>query len=83
MVAMRGFVRPAPGADRPTDWRDRAACRDADPELFFGLSPHGPDTIAALAYCSVCPVRAECQEYADTSGAVGVWGGQHRGGVAV
>jgi WhiB family transcriptional regulator, redox-sensing transcriptional regulator len=49
------------------DWRDSAACKDADPELFFG--PDGertdsPERIAreaeAKTFCRRCVSRAEC-----------------------
>jgi WhiB family transcriptional regulator, redox-sensing transcriptional regulator len=69
-------VRPARG--RP-DWRAGAACRDADPELFF---PDG-DTGSARAQvktakliCRRCPVSATCLNMALASGQeAGIWGG--------
>lgn len=42
-------------------WRDRAACRDADLDLFY--SKHWT---LALALCPVCTVREECLEDALT-----------------
>lgn len=56
------------------DWRDDAACRDADVELFFA---HDDASIeAALSFCRTCPVRQECLEYALQAGErYGVWGG--------
>ena len=72
-----------------TDWRDHAACRFADPELFFPMSPSGPslDQIErARAICATCPVRRECLQFAlATRQAHGVWGGmseQERGAAA-
>jgi WhiB family redox-sensing transcriptional regulator len=64
---------------RRPDWRDHAACRDADPELFF---PDG-DARAARAQvktakliCRGCPVRATCLTWALASGQQhGIWGG--------
>lgn len=56
------------------DWRDDAACRDQDPELFFALD----DTTAqrALAICAGCPVRSACLEHALANGERhGIWGG--------
>lgn len=43
------------------DWRDKAACRNADPNLFF---PEGDlfKTQEALEICRGCTVRAECLE---------------------
>ena len=55
-------------------WRQQAACRDADTELFFPES----DTAAgpALAICGECPVREACLDFAlATNQADGIWGG--------
>jgi WhiB family transcriptional regulator, redox-sensing transcriptional regulator len=61
------------------DWRDHAACRFADPELFFPISPSGPSldqTEQARAICGTCPVRRECLQFAlATRQAYGFWGG--------
>lgn len=61
------------------DWRDRAACLDVDPELFFPVGNTGPavDQIEhAKAVCSHCPVTEYCLQYAlDTNQDSGVWGG--------
>lgn len=43
---------------------DRAACRSTDPDLFFD----GTRTLEALAVCAVCPVMAECRQWAEGSG---------------
>jgi WhiB family redox-sensing transcriptional regulator len=43
-------------------WRDRAACRDADVELFF--PDKGGSTRAAKAICAGCPVTDECLAWA-------------------
>jgi Transcription factor WhiB len=48
-------------------WRLAAACRSADPELFFPLSGSGQalEQIAeAKAICAGCPVRRQCLEFA-------------------
>lgn len=49
---------------KETWWRERAACRDVDPELFFPVAEAGPvydaQVAAAKAVCQRCPVRAEC-----------------------
>ena len=58
-----------------------AACKGADPDLFFG--PHAEFVTArqereekAKAICAGCPVRDSCLAYAlDTGQAFGVWGG--------
>ena len=50
------------GSDR--EWRQRAACRAVDPDLFFPSTESGPvydrQVGAAKAVCARCPVRAEC-----------------------
>jgi WhiB family transcriptional regulator, redox-sensing transcriptional regulator len=60
-------------------WRDRAACRDMDPDLFFPIGTTGPalDQIeAARAICRLCAVKDPCLEYAlVTNQEAGVWGG--------
>jgi WhiB family redox-sensing transcriptional regulator len=38
-------------------WRDRAACADADPALWF---PEGAPATEAVRICRTCPVRREC-----------------------
>jgi hypothetical protein len=56
-------------------WMERAACRGADPALFFPTL--GANTAAkAKAICAGCAVRQECLEYAlaDPESA-GVWAG--------
>src|SRR5437763_10056913 len=60
-------------------WRESAACRHADPELFFPLSRSGraaAETRQAKAVCAGCPVRLPCLTYAlATHQAHGIWGG--------
>lgn len=60
-------------------WREKAVCRDEDPELFFPIGSHGParaQLAAAKAVCSRCPVRAHCLAWAVAEGDLdGVWGG--------
>lgn len=62
------------------DWRDRAACRGEDPELFFPVGTSGPaleQIEAAKAVCHRCPVAAECLSWALKNGeAAGIWGGK-------
>lgn len=84
-VELRAIANPSAVPDtiaRPLDWQARAACRDADPDLFFPETG-GPDngTNEALAICATCPVIAQCRAYADRVEARygqsphGVWGG--------
>ncbi|MGH8900649.1 MAG: WhiB family transcriptional regulator [Egibacteraceae bacterium] len=61
------------------DWRNKAACLEEDPELFFPIGTTGRalDQIEeAKAVCQHCPVTQECLEWAlDTNQDAGVWGG--------
>ena len=61
------------------DWRSAAACRSADPELFFPISNSGTslEQIArAKAICAGCPVGRECLAFAlRTRQPYGIWGG--------
>lgn len=65
------------------DWRALAACRDADPEIFFPVGdpadPFDPRNADALAYCAGCPVRAECAAEAFVRIPYGVAGGMTAG----
>ena len=60
-------------------WRSAAACRSADPDLFFPISASGraPEQVAeAKAICARCPVRRQCLAFAlHTRQAYGIWGG--------
>jgi WhiB family redox-sensing transcriptional regulator len=61
------------------DWWSLAACRAADPELFFAVSGvgHGASEVSrAKAICARCAIRQRCLEYAvATRQPHGVWGG--------
>jgi len=61
------------------DWRNKAACLDEDPELFFPIGYTGPavaQTANAKAVCRRCTVTAECLTWAlDTRQGYGIWGG--------
>lgn len=55
-------------------WRDQAACRGLDTDVFFPVTDE--EAAEAQAVCAVCPVREECLEYALVTGQEdGVWGG--------
>ncbi len=64
-------------------WRERAECRDADPEIFFnGTQGRGytskATTRRALAYCDRCTVWAQCLDFAISTSRNddhGIWGG--------
>ena len=61
------------------EWRDRAACRDSDPSLFFPPGATGiavEEIASAKAVCGSCAVRAPCLQFAlETNQQTGVWGG--------
>ncbi|ATW51911.1 WhiB family transcriptional regulator [Streptomyces peucetius] len=61
------------------DWRDKAACRDEDPDLFFPIGTSGPALLQeaeAKAVCDGCTVREPCLRWAmETGQDLGVWGG--------
>jgi WhiB family transcriptional regulator, redox-sensing transcriptional regulator len=62
----------------PMSWHDDAACRHADPDLFFPLSTTGPalrQVEAAKRICQACPVRTPCLAWALDQNVVGIWGG--------
>lgn len=63
------------------DWRDRAACLDTDPELWFPADEERanrriPRVAKAKAVCATCPVRPDCLRWAlDNDIREGLWGG--------
>lgn len=61
------------------NWRDDAACLDADPDLFFPVGTTGPaqDQVdEAKRTCLACPVRERCLAWAlELDAASGIWGG--------
>jgi len=60
------------------NWRDDAACRDADPELFFPIGTAGPalrQIGEAKRICRACPSQTQCLAWALENGVTdGVWG---------
>ncbi|HWG75033.1 MAG TPA: WhiB family transcriptional regulator [Acidimicrobiales bacterium] len=55
-------------------WRQRAACRGVDPDIFFPVSDEEAEE--AKAICAGCSVREACLEYALANREYdGVWGG--------
>ena len=62
-----------------SSWWNMAACRSADPEMFFPISSTGAGrahVAGAKAVCARCGIRQRCLDYAiDTHQAYGVWGG--------
>jgi WhiB family redox-sensing transcriptional regulator len=67
----RNLAAPARFAAR---WRELAACRGVDLDLFF--PERGESAESARRVCARCPVRQPCLDYAITNRIVhGVWGG--------
>lgn len=64
-----------------SDWRDDAACRGVDPELFFDRKREK----LAFQVCDGCEVRDQCLDFAQKHDKIdgyplqGVWGGQRFG----
>jgi WhiB family redox-sensing transcriptional regulator len=55
-------------------WREKAACRGVDPDIFYPVSEEEAEE--AKAICSTCSVRENCLEWALTHREhEGVWGG--------
>ncbi|MCF3134999.1 MULTISPECIES: WhiB family transcriptional regulator [Streptomyces] len=61
------------------NWRERAACRRTDPDLFFPIGTTGPSMVQverAKAVCACCEVKERCLEWAlETGQSIGIWGG--------
>ena len=60
-------------------WRDQAACRGVDTDVFFPVAQTDERAWApARAICRTCRVKAACLDYAlateGTSGRAGMWG---------
>lgn len=58
-------------------WRERAACRNTHPDLFFPeKGDNGSRTLFARRLCTDCPVKQDCLDYAITEAIFhGIWGG--------
>src|SRR5690606_13615660 len=77
--------RRAPGSawgldtEPADDWRDLAACRGEDPELFFPVGTSGPALLQveqAKAVCRRCSVAEQClAEALRRREMYGIWGG--------
>ncbi len=66
-------------AARPYDWKEDAACRSADPAVFFPKDHGGAAPLVereAKSYCARCPVVDACLAHAvAVPERAGVWGG--------
>lgn len=78
MKAQRPYQGPAVRDDRAR-WRESAACRFLDTDLFFPIGKAGlaiGEIQRAKAVCASCPVRQACLTFAlDTHQGYGIWGG--------
>lgn len=75
-ITTKALLRRRDGAG--IDWRNLAACRDVDPDLFFPLGTVGaslPQIEQAKRVCRTCPVSGTCLRWALDNGDAGVWGG--------
>ena len=71
MPRHRSFAAPARFAAR---WRELAACRGTNLEVFF--PERGESAGPARQVCAGCPVRQPCLDYAITNRIThGIWGG--------
>lgn len=68
---------------QPVEWQERSACAGLPTDLFFpeltekGKRPHQyPEVVEAVGVCRSCPVRRDCEDYAEeTRVEYGIWGG--------
>ncbi len=70
--------RPVPSIGEILDsaWMDRAACRGANPTIFYTDTPGRDTTGRARQICAGCPVRAECLVWAvQCDEQHGIWAG--------
>ena len=52
-----------PRTDLDPSWRDKAFCRNADPEIFFALERGSSDGSAfAKKFCDRCIAKPECYQ---------------------
>ncbi|WP_349307465.1 WhiB family transcriptional regulator [Rhodococcus sp. IEGM 1307] len=71
---------PSPIAES-WDWQLSAACRDADPSVFYYADnergdPRSSRVRAAKQVCQRCPVRKQCLDHAlEARESHGIWGG--------
>ena len=60
--------------DKTLIWRQRAACRGVDPDIFYPVSDE--DAEDAKAICRQCQVQERCLDWAlSNREREGVWGG--------
>jgi WhiB family redox-sensing transcriptional regulator len=71
---MLEHLKEALSAGYDLEWQDAANCKGANADLFF--PERGASTRTAKGICRECSVRADCLEFAITTGEkFGIWGG--------
>jgi len=66
--------------NRDFGWMEFAACKGADPELFFAEKNYRASTAKAREYCRNCIVYKDCLKFAvDNKITHGIWGGLNPG----
>lgn len=60
-------------------WRRSAACRDAEPAIFFPEPADDASIAEARSVCGRCEVRSPCLDTALAGNEVGVWAGTTEG----
>jgi WhiB family transcriptional regulator, redox-sensing transcriptional regulator len=57
-------------------WKMLGHCVGKDPAIFFPVVDYNRFEVkVAKDICAVCPVRAQCMDYALRNNEVGIWGG--------
>lgn len=56
-------------------WRDLAACKGVNPDLFYPPKGGTEHMNAAKSICMTCPVIIPCREYGIEHEDIGIWGG--------
>jgi WhiB family redox-sensing transcriptional regulator len=74
--AIAAHINAGRHAQPARDWRNYAACREIDSELFFPNPGDFVGAATARAVCVRCPVMQACGNWAlDRNEKAGVWGG--------
>jgi WhiB family redox-sensing transcriptional regulator len=83
MVQAAPVARPRPPLPKNQTWREEAACKGIDANVFFPAGETGEalgQAAAAKVLCEGCPVRMACLDFAlVTKQEYGIWGGRTEG----
>ena len=58
-----------------SDWRDSAACKNYDTNIFFPETKETTLQAEPIEICNSCPVKVDCLDYALKHEGLGIWGG--------